>query len=92
VARRLRRAVGLPDQSGVLIRSVADSSPAARAGLERGDLIVRAGGVEVDGVDALYRALDSVTPGSVLELEVLRGAEERHVTIEFDETAKEAAT
>src|SRR3954451_1614154 len=33
VARRLRRAVGLPEQAGVLIRSVAESSPAERAGL-----------------------------------------------------------
>jgi len=33
VARRLRRAVGLPDTEGVLIRDVAEDSPAARAGL-----------------------------------------------------------
>ena len=89
VARRLRRAVGLPDQAGVLVRSVAESSPAARAGLERGDLIVRAGGEEVDGVDALYRALDSVGAGSALELDVLRGAEERRVKVEFDQPEAE---
>jgi serine protease Do len=89
VARRLRRAVGLPDQTGVLIRSVADSSPAAQAGLERGDLIVRAAGEEVDGVDALYRALDSVTPSTVLELEVLRGAEERRVAVDLDQEEAE---
>ena len=92
VARRLRRAVGLPDHPGVLVRSVADSSPAARAGIERGDLIVRAGGGEVDGVDALYRALDSVAPGSALELDLLRGAEERRVSVSFDEAAEEVAT
>src|SRR4051794_13370625 len=68
VARRLRRAVGLPEREGVLVRSVAESSPAERAGIERGDLIVRAGGADVDGVDALYRALDTVKPGSALEL------------------------
>lgn len=86
VARRLRRAVGLPDQPGVLIRSVAESSPAARAGLERGDLIVRAGGEEVDGVDALYRSLDGVAGGTGFELVVLRGADERRVTVDFEET------
>jgi S1-C subfamily serine protease len=37
VAARLRRAVGLPDTDGLLIRDVADDSPAARAGLTRGD-------------------------------------------------------
>ena len=85
VARRLRRAVGLPEQAGVLIRSVAESSFAERAGLERGDLIVRAGGEEVESVDSLYRALDAVDPGEGLDLDVLRGTEERHVSVSFTE-------
>ncbi len=92
VARRLRRAVGLPDAAGVLVRSVADSSPAARAGIERGDLIVRAGGDEVDGVDALYRVLDAITPGSALELELLRGADVRKVTVNFDSEPEEVTS
>jgi serine protease Do len=91
VARRLRRAVGLPEATGVLVRSVSDASPAARAGVERGDLIVRADGEDVDGVDALYRALDAVPAGSALELDVLRGAEERHVSVTFEEGPAEAA-
>jgi serine protease Do len=89
VARRLRRAVGLPDAAGVLVRSVSEASPAARAGIERGDLIVRAGEDEVDGVDALYRALDNVAPDSALELGVLRGADERQVSVTFDEGSEE---
>src|SRR5579864_1451891 len=43
VARRLRRAVGLPEHDGILVRAVEEDSPAERAGLERGDLIVAAG-------------------------------------------------
>src|SRR5262244_2093505 len=39
VARRLRRAVGLPDVEGLLVRDVTDPSPASRAGLAQGDLI-----------------------------------------------------
>jgi serine protease Do len=85
VARRLRRAVGLPEQAGVLIRSVAESSPAERAELERGDLIVKAGGEDVASVDALYRALDAVKPGAQLDLDVLRGTDERHVSVSFEE-------
>src|ERR1700722_4616675 len=42
VARRLRRSVGLPDVDGLLIREVAEGSPAARAGLASGDLITAA--------------------------------------------------
>src|SRR5579859_5923832 len=52
VARRLRQAVGLPERDGVLVRAVEEGSPAERAGVERGDLIVSAGGSELDGIDA----------------------------------------
>src|SRR5688572_24863819 len=60
VARRLRRAVGLPERDGLLVRAVEEDGPAGRAGVERGDLIVAAGGKEIDGVEGLYTALDEV--------------------------------
>jgi serine protease Do len=84
VARRLRRAVGLPEREGLLVRAVEDDSPAARAGVERGDLIAAAGGGEIDGVDALYTALDSVpAAGGELDLTIVRGTEERGVKVTF---------
>jgi len=81
VARRLRRAVGLPEREGVLVRHVEDGSPAARAGIQAGDLIVAVGGTEIDGVDGLYEALDKAGPA--LALTVVRGAEERTVEVSF---------
>jgi serine protease Do len=81
-ARRLRRAVGLPDRTGVLVRAVEDDGPAARAGIERGDLIVAAGGHEVERVDVLYDALDAAA-GAQLELTVVRGIDERTVPVAF---------
>jgi len=83
VARRLRRAVGLPERDGVLIRAVEEGSAAERAGLERGDLIVGAGGRQIDGVDVLYEALDAARAESALELTILRGTEERTVSVAF---------
>src|SRR5207302_9155613 len=74
VARRLRGAVGLPDRDGVLVRAVEDGSPADRAGVQRGDLIVAAAGQPVADVDALYGALDAA--GATLALTVVRGTEE----------------
>ena len=59
VARRLRRAVGLPERDGLLVRAVEDGSPGGEAGIERGDLIVAAAGNATAGVDALYAALDA---------------------------------
>lgn len=83
VARRLRRAVGLPERDGLLVRAVEEGSPADRAGIERGDLLVAAGDRELGRVDALYEALDAAGTDGSLELTVVRGTEERRVTAEF---------
>jgi serine protease Do len=83
VARRLRRAVGLPERDGVLVRGVQDGSAAANAGLERGDLIVAAGEREIDRVDVLYEALDAARAEGQLELKIVRGIDERTVPVTF---------
>jgi S1-C subfamily serine protease len=80
----MRRAVGLPEREGLLVRGVEEGSPAERAGIERGDLIAAAGGQQVDGVDALYAALDSLANGATLPLTVVRGTEERELQVSFE--------
>jgi S1-C subfamily serine protease len=67
----------------VLVRGVEDDSPADRAGLERGDLIVAVGGRETERMDALYEALDAARSDDPLELRILRGTEERTVEVTF---------
>jgi S1-C subfamily serine protease len=81
VARQLRRAVGLEEHDGLLVREVEDDSPAAKAGIAEGDLIVAAAGKPVASADDLFDAMGSVKAGSPLEVTLLRGAEERTVTI-----------
>jgi serine protease Do len=91
VARGMRRAVGLPERDGLLVRAVEDDSPAARAGIERGDLLVSAAGRDLDGVDALYESLDAVPEGGgTLDLTIVRGTEERPVTVEFEKSGAAA--
>jgi serine protease Do len=79
VARRMRRAVGLVERDGLLIRGVEERSPADRGGLARGDLIVEAEGRAVSDADDLFEALDAVQ-GSI-RLRVVRGEEEREVAV-----------
>lgn len=81
VARQLRRAVGLDERDGLLVREVEDGSPAATAGLAEGDLIVAAGGRDVTRADDLFEALGSLAAGAVLELTVVRGADERKISV-----------
>jgi serine protease Do len=80
-ARKLRAAVGLPERDGLLVRGVVDDSPAARAGIERGDLLVAAAGKPLSGVDDLFDALEA--GAASLTLGVVRGAEERDVEVHF---------
>jgi S1-C subfamily serine protease len=79
IARRLRRSVGLPDQPGVLVRGVQDDSPADKAGVERGDLIIGANGTPIEGLDDLYTAID--TAKDELKLKTLRGTDEHERTL-----------
>jgi len=79
VARRLRRAVGLPDAEGLLIRDVAEDSPAARAGLAPGDLIVAAAGQPVRTIDDLSGALRAAS--GTIELNIIRGTDERSIQV-----------
>jgi serine protease Do len=82
VARKMRRAVGLPERDGLLVRAVEDGGPAARAGVERGDLLIRAGDRDLTSVDALYASLDALPPtGGALAVTILRGTEERSVEV-----------
>lgn len=81
VSKGLRRAVGLPEVDGLLIRSVEENGRAAAAGIREGDLIVGAGGQPTSSVDALHAALEGAD-GS-LEVDVVRGVEEHTFTVSF---------
>jgi serine protease Do len=86
VARRLRRAVGLPDTEGLLIRGVTEDSPAARSSLAPGDLIVAAAGQPVRTVDDLSGALQAA--GETIELNVLRGTDERSIQVALGQNSQ----
>jgi serine protease Do len=79
VARRMRAAVGLEPRDGLLVRQVVDGSPAAAAGLQRGDLLVRAGDRPLASIDDLFDALDAAS--GTLALGLLRATEERDVQV-----------
>ncbi len=82
-AAKLRRRVGLPEAPGLLVRAVADGSPAAAAGVAEGDLVTAVAGVPVPSVDDLWDALDAAADRSSVEVTLLRGVDERTVTVTF---------
>jgi DNA-binding MarR family transcriptional regulator len=72
-AKRMRRAVGLPDVPGIIVLRVARDSAAAISGLSRGDLVTDAGGTPVRSIGDLERAVQRAS--APLSVKVLRGAD-----------------
>lgn len=71
---RVAYKAGLSQASAVRIREVQAGSPAAQAGLNSGDLIVRLDGATVTGVDDLFRMLDERRIDTAVTLTVVRSS------------------
>jgi DNA-binding MarR family transcriptional regulator len=69
----MRRAVGLPECAGLLVRTVDRDGPAARAGVAAGDVLVRLGGHDVPSLVALHDALVRVEGERAVAVEIMRG-------------------
>src|SRR5256714_9679730 len=72
--RLAQRALGIDANSGVLVTGVEPDSPAARAQLSSGDIIVEFAGSAVTGIDDLHRLLTTDRIGVATTVVVLRGA------------------
>ena len=83
-ARRLRGAVGLEPIDGLLVQAVEPGSPADRAGIARGDVIVAVDETAVNDADRLYAALDAAADGD-LALKVVRGSRELVLTARLED-------
>jgi len=61
--------------AGALVTGVRPDTPAEAAGLQEGDLVVEFGGVPVTGIEPLAAQVQLQTPGSVVDVVVIRGEE-----------------
>jgi S1-C subfamily serine protease len=81
LSRRRRHAAGLSQESAVIIASIEPGSPAERAGLAAGEIILALDGTAVTGADDLIRLLAGEKIGRSVEIETLRNGERRRVSL-----------
>jgi len=86
--RRLVRFYDLGSESGVFVMSVDSGSPAQKAGLREGDVIIALDGKPVAGVDDLHRLLTDARVGVNSPLTVLRHTEKLELKVVPEESRK----
>lgn len=83
--RQIIRYHHLAQESGILVVSIEPNSPAQKAGLREGDVILSYESSSVDGIDQLHRLLTVEEVGKRAALSVLRGTEKIQLVIEPQE-------
>ncbi len=86
IHRRLVRFYHLPHETGMLVIQVEPGSPAGRAGLREGDLIVEYAGQAVGGIDDLHKLLTGAQVGVRSPLTVIRHTEKLQLEITPEES------
>src|SRR5438552_2846062 len=81
-----QRALGTDTKSGVLVTGVEPDSPAARAGVKAGDIVVGFDGQTVSGIDDLHRLLVTERIGARTTIAVLRNADRLELPIVPEES------
>lgn len=84
----LARSFGLPEPKGALVSEVIPDSPAAKAGIQKGDVIVRYNGKEVPDTYTLRRMVASTPVGQRVTVVVIRKGKELTLTVEIGELEK----
>jgi serine protease Do len=84
------KALGVREGRGALLTSVNAGGPAARAGLEPGDVIVEFNGRPVEDSEELVSMVVATKPGSTVPVTVVRGQERKSLSITVDELDLEA--
>jgi S1-C subfamily serine protease len=81
VPRRHAVVAGVDNKMGALLAQIEPDSPAAKAGLLPGDVVIKLDGVEINGVDDLIRILDRDRIDRMLAMDVLRMGRLRAIDI-----------
>ena len=91
ITPELSQKFGLKDSKGALVGDISKGSPAEKAGMMRGDVILEFNGKEVRSVGSLRNMVSQSKVGTQVKLKILRGGKEYQLTVAIAELPKEVA-
>jgi serine protease Do len=91
VTQELAKQFGLEEAQGALVSDVIEGSPAEKAGLRRGDIIVEYDGDKVVDSIGLRNKVASTAPGTKAKMVVVRDGKRITITVEIGELTPEQA-
>ena len=89
VDRELAQSFGLDSPKGALVAQIVPDSPAEKAGLRRGDIILRFNGTHVKDAIDLSPLVGTVNPGDKVPVEVMRNKKLKTITVTIAKLEKE---
>ena len=91
VTTEIAESLGLKNDEGALVAEPQEDSPAAKAGIEAGDVIISVNGTRVKDARELSRRIGGMAPGANVKLGVIRKGAEKTVTLTLGELPAEQA-
>jgi len=88
----IAKAFGLPHGGGALIGDVSPDSPAGKAGMQRGDVVLELNGKTVNGPEDLSVTISEMAPGSVAHLTIFRDGQKKQVDVTLGEYPEKGGT
>ena len=92
VSPDMARAFGLSQGGGALVGDVSPNGPAAKAGLQRGDIVLQLNGTPVTSQEDLSLRVSELAPGSVAHLQVYRNGKTRNIDVTLETYPENAQT
>jgi serine protease Do len=87
----IAKSLGIKQQTGALVADVVKDSPAEKAGLKRGDVIVSLDGKPVEDSTSLRNMVSAAAPGKTMELKIIREGKEQSVVATLAEFKEQTA-
>lgn len=85
LSEELAKEFKIENNAGALVAEVTSKSPAEKAGVQAGDVVVEVNGKKVDGPRELQLMVASIAPGTKVEVKLVRNGKNQNVTVELGE-------